>query len=89
MAKLPVISGLKAVKAFSKAGWVANRQTRNHTIMEKIGHSTTLSVPKHKELKRGTLRSLNQNLLLNESTMNISIIYSNTILFCSFFSEYV
>jgi len=58
MAKLPVISGLKAVKAFCKAGWVANRQTRNHTIMEKIGHSTTLSVPKHMELKRGTLRSL-------------------------------
>jgi len=58
MAKLPVISGLKAVKAFSNAGWVASRQTRNHVIMEKIGHSTTLSVPKHKELKRGTLRSL-------------------------------
>ncbi|KAF5436713.1 hypothetical protein C5S35_07880 [Candidatus Methanophagaceae archaeon] len=26
--------------------------------MEKIEHSTTLSEPKHKELKRGTLRSL-------------------------------
>ncbi len=58
MAKLPVISGVKAVKAFSNAGWGASRQTRNHIIMEKIGHSTTLSVPKHKELKRGTLRSL-------------------------------
>ncbi|MCK4734210.1 MAG: type II toxin-antitoxin system HicA family toxin [Methanophagales archaeon] len=58
MAKLPVISGLKAVKAFSKAGWVASRQTSNHVIMEKIGYTVTLSVPKHKELKRGTLRNL-------------------------------
>jgi predicted RNA binding protein YcfA (HicA-like mRNA interferase family) len=56
--KLPVISGLKAVKAFSKAGWVSSRQTRNHVIMEKVGYSTTLSVPKHRELKRGTLRDL-------------------------------
>jgi predicted RNA binding protein YcfA (HicA-like mRNA interferase family) len=58
MAKLPVISGIKAVKAFSKAGWIVSRQTRNHVIMEKVGYSTTLSVPKHRELKRGTLRDL-------------------------------
>ncbi|MBK5190489.1 MAG: type II toxin-antitoxin system HicA family toxin [Methanosarcinales archaeon] len=58
MAKLPVTSGLKAVKAFSKAGWVASRQTRNHVIMEKVVYLSTLSVPKHKELKRGTLRNL-------------------------------
>ncbi|MEA1944726.1 MAG: type II toxin-antitoxin system HicA family toxin [Euryarchaeota archaeon] len=58
MAKLPVISGIKAVKAFSKAGWVVSRQTRNHIIMEKVGSAVTLSVPKHRELKRGTLRDL-------------------------------
>jgi predicted RNA binding protein YcfA (HicA-like mRNA interferase family) len=58
MAKLPVISGLAAVKAFSKAGWVVNRQTGSHVIMEKVGHTATLSVPTHKELKRGTLRDL-------------------------------
>jgi predicted RNA binding protein YcfA (HicA-like mRNA interferase family) len=27
-------------------------------IMEKRGYATTLSVPSHKELKRGTLRDL-------------------------------
>jgi predicted RNA binding protein YcfA (HicA-like mRNA interferase family) len=58
MAKLPVISGLTAVKAFSKAGWILSRQTGSHVIMEKVGHVTTLSVPTHKELKRGTLRDL-------------------------------
>ena len=37
---------------------MASRQTSNHVIMEKVGYTVTLSVPKHKELKRGTLRNL-------------------------------
>ena len=58
MVKLPVLSGLKAVKAFNKAGWVVSRQTGSHIIMEKAGYAATLSVSNHKELKRGTLRYL-------------------------------
>lgn len=58
MVKLPVISGIKAVKAFRKAGWVVSRQTGRHIIMEKTGSKITLSVPDHKTIKRGTLRSL-------------------------------
>ena len=58
MSKLPVISGMKAVKAFQKAGWMVKRQTGSHIIMEKIGYIATLSVPNHKEIKRGTLRNL-------------------------------
>jgi len=58
MAKLKVISGMKAVKAFRKAGWSVARYKKNHIIMEKSGSIVTLSVPKHKELKRGTLRDL-------------------------------
>ncbi|ATZ61469.2 MAG: type II toxin-antitoxin system HicA family toxin [Methanosarcinales archaeon Met12] len=58
MTKLPVTSGTKAVKAFSRAGWSANRQTGSHIIMEKVGSIVTLSVPIHRELDRGTLRKL-------------------------------
>jgi predicted RNA binding protein YcfA (HicA-like mRNA interferase family) len=58
MSKLPVISGLKAVKAFSRAGWVTARQTGSHIIMVKENSVVTLSVPKHKEIDRGTLRKL-------------------------------
>jgi predicted RNA binding protein YcfA (HicA-like mRNA interferase family) len=58
MSKLPVISGLKAVKAFSKAGWVMARQTGSHIIMVKDNSVVTLSVPKHNEIDRGTLRKL-------------------------------
>jgi predicted RNA binding protein YcfA (HicA-like mRNA interferase family) len=57
MAKLPRISGMEAVKAFNKAGWFMARQT-GHTIRVKPGSEVTLSVPRHKELDRGTLRKL-------------------------------
>jgi predicted RNA binding protein YcfA (HicA-like mRNA interferase family) len=58
MSKLPVISGLKAVKAFNKAGWVIARQTGSHIIMVKDNSVVTLSVPEHNEIDRGTLRKL-------------------------------
>jgi predicted RNA binding protein YcfA (HicA-like mRNA interferase family) len=58
MSKLPVISGVKAVKTFHAFGFFISRQTGSHCIMEKTGLDVTLSVPLHKELKRGTLRNL-------------------------------
>jgi predicted RNA binding protein YcfA (HicA-like mRNA interferase family) len=58
MAKLPVISGQTAVKAFYKSGFTISRRTGRHVIMEKAGLDVTLSVPLHDELKRGTLRNL-------------------------------
>ena len=58
MAKLPVISGEKAVKAFVKAGWRVDRVVGSHVILRKEGSPVTLSVPLHKELKKGLLRAL-------------------------------
>lgn len=58
MPPLPVISGLQAVSAFKKAGWIAVRQKGSHIILVKSGSIATLSVPNHKTLDRGTLRSL-------------------------------
>jgi len=58
MARLPMLSGTKAAKAFSKAGWSAARQTGSHLIMIKQGSMVTLSVPMHSEIDRGTLRKL-------------------------------
>ena len=59
MAKLPVISGKEAVRAFEKDGWkVARRAKSRHIIMKKEGMLTTLSVPEHKVLDRGLLRAL-------------------------------
>jgi len=59
MAKLPVISGREAVKAFERDRWYVERRARSrHIIMKKEGMENTLSVPEHKTLDRGLLRAL-------------------------------
>jgi len=58
MAKLPVISGKKAIKAFEKAGFVKCRQRGSHVNMKKEGEPVLLPVPLHRELKRSLLRDL-------------------------------
>jgi len=58
MSKLRIISGMKAIKAFSRAGWIPHRQVGSHVVLRKEGSKVTLSVPKHKELKPGLLRHL-------------------------------
>ncbi len=52
------ISGAEAVKAFKKAGWKAIGQVGSHLMMIKSGVRVNLSVPQHKELSIGTIRSL-------------------------------
>jgi predicted RNA binding protein YcfA (HicA-like mRNA interferase family) len=58
MASLPAISGERAVRAFQMAGWVKDRQRGSHVILIKPGNPASLSVPQHRELAPGTLRSL-------------------------------
>ena len=58
MPPLPILSGRKAVRAFEKLGWEVARQRGSHIIMVREGQNVTLSVPDHKEVAKGTLRSL-------------------------------
>jgi predicted RNA binding protein YcfA (HicA-like mRNA interferase family) len=58
MPVLPVLSGRKTVRAFEKLGWQVARQRGSHIIMVREGEPVTLSIPDHKEVARGTLRSL-------------------------------
>jgi len=58
MPRLPVISGAEAVAAFQRAGWFVARQRGSHVVMLKPGHIASLSIPQHRELSPGTLRSL-------------------------------
>ena len=58
MPSLPSVSGRKVVRAFEKLGWQVARQRGRHIILVKEGEMATLSVPDHKEVARGTLRSL-------------------------------
>ncbi len=58
MPKLPVLSGAQAVRAFEKAGWRVDRQRGSHVVMLMEGLNVSLSIPQHRELAPGTLRSL-------------------------------
>ncbi len=50
--------GQEVVRVFASFGWSVSRQRGSHIIMTKEGEIATLSVPNHKEVARGTLRSL-------------------------------
>jgi predicted RNA binding protein YcfA (HicA-like mRNA interferase family) len=58
MPALPVLSGRKVVRAFEELGWQVARQRGSHIILVKDGEVATLSIPDHKEIAKGTLRSL-------------------------------
>ena len=46
------------MKAFQRGGWTKVRQRGSHVVMVKDGSMATRSVPDHKEVAKGTLRSL-------------------------------
>jgi len=58
MPALPVLSGRKVVRVFKSLGWQVARQRGSHIILVKDGEIATLSIPDHKEVAKGTLRSL-------------------------------
>lgn len=58
--KLPLISGLEAIKRLKKAGFIATRQKGSHVRLEKFDGLKTLrlTIPVHAELKKGTLNRI-------------------------------
>lgn len=61
MSRLGNISGKEAVAAFLKAGWIYRGQVGSHAVLTKEGSPVNLSIPQHKELGIGILRSLIKN----------------------------
>jgi len=58
MSGLPGISGQECVKVLKKAGFYFKRQHGSHIILKKDNPSCFTTIPDHKELDRGTLRSI-------------------------------
>lgn len=58
MSRLPVVSGRDLVRALSRLGFAFDRQKGSHMILYRSDPPTTLSVPDHRELDRGTLRAI-------------------------------
>ena len=58
MSKLPVVSGNDCVKALEKAGFYFKRQEGSHIVLRRDDPFLQVVVPNHKELDRGTLRTI-------------------------------
>ena len=58
MGNIPILSGSEVVRVFESLGWHVARRRGSHMVMIKEGEMATLSVPDHKEVAKGTLRSL-------------------------------
>jgi predicted RNA binding protein YcfA (HicA-like mRNA interferase family) len=58
VAVLSTLSGREVVRVLGSFGWSVARQKGSHIVMTKAGEMVTLSVPDHKEIAKGTLRSL-------------------------------
>jgi predicted RNA binding protein YcfA (HicA-like mRNA interferase family) len=57
-AGLPVVSGQRLVRALERAGWEVARQRGSHVRMKHPDRRISLTVPLHRELKRGTLSGI-------------------------------
>ena len=68
MAQLPNLIGKEVVETFENLGWEFSRQSGSHIVLTKDGEMASLSVPNHKEVAKGTLRSLIRaaNLTIDE-----------------------
>jgi predicted RNA binding protein YcfA (HicA-like mRNA interferase family) len=64
----PVLSGNDIVRVFETFGWSVARRRGSHIVMVMEGQIATLSIPEHKEVAKGTLRSLirSANLSVDE-----------------------
>ena len=59
MPQVPLLKPKDVIRVFKKFGWlVARRPSGSHIILTKEDSISTLSVPNHSEVARGTLRSL-------------------------------
>jgi len=57
--RLPVVSGIKVVKALAKIGYDVDHQTGSHVILrQREDPHRRLTVPRHSELAKGTLRAI-------------------------------
>lgn len=59
MPKIPVVSGIKVIKALAKVGYDVDHQTGSHIILrQRAPPHQRLTVPNHKEIAKGTLRAI-------------------------------
>ena len=55
---LPVLSGQQLVRALERSGWQVVRQRGSHVRMKHPERKSPVTVPLHREIKRGTLTGI-------------------------------
>lgn len=73
MSGLPRVSGQACVIALAKVGFYKKRQHGSHIILRRDSPFTQLVVPDHRELDRGTLRSIIRQANLGVDEFNALI----------------
>ena len=68
--KLRLVSGLRAMQKFERAGWTLVRQHGSHMMLTHPEYQWTLSVPNHKELGHGLLGKLIKQAGLSAEQFN-------------------
>ncbi len=58
MTQLPVVSGRDCVRCLEKTGFTVLRQRGSHIVLRRENPFLQLVVPDHRNLDRGTLRSI-------------------------------
>lgn len=58
MTKTPNISGKICIKALAKIGYYQKRQEGSHIILRKDNPFSQIVVPNHKNIAKGTLRTI-------------------------------
>lgn len=53
--RLPVVSGAQLVRSLERVGWQVTRQRGSHLRLKHPERTTAVTVPLHRELKRGAL----------------------------------
>lgn len=56
--RLPVVSGEQLIRILERLGWQVTRQRGSHVRLTHREQARFLVVPRHKELKRGTLSGI-------------------------------
>lgn len=56
--RLPVVSGQQLIRVLERAGWEVSRQKGSHVRLLHPERRIFLTVPLHRELKRGTLAGI-------------------------------
>ena len=65
MSKLPILSGRECAHILKKYGFEFRRQKGSHIILKHPSSRIILTIPDHKTLDRGTLRSIIRQSGLN------------------------